>query len=120
MAALTACLIAMLFSAGAYLLMKRNMFEVLLGLTLVSHAANLFLLTMGGWERTQKPPLLGGVKEYEGATAAFADPIPQALILTAIVISFGVTAFLIVLVARGYELTANVAMSEEGRGEDEA
>jgi len=118
-ALLTSLFIAMLFAAGVYLLMKRNLFEVVLGLTLMSHAVNVFLLTMGGWSNSGHPPLLVPKEEAGSRLIQYVDPIPQALILTAIVISFGVTAFLIVLIARAYEAEPNIALAEEARGEDE-
>lgn len=115
MGLLAALIVATLTGAGFYLLMKRNLYEVLLGLTLLAHGINMFLLMMGGWSQAQFPPYLEG--KPKGSD--FADPLPQALILTAIVISFGVTAYLVVLVARGYEETENAELGEEGREEGE-
>jgi len=110
-------LVFLLFSSGLYMVMRRSLFEVLLGMNLLSHGANLFLITMGGWSNTSLPPIL--MPGEVGSTAAYADPIPQALILTAIVISFGVTSFLVVLIMRGYEEMGTMDMADTGREGDE-
>ncbi|UOE95615.1 MULTISPECIES: Na(+)/H(+) antiporter subunit C [Bacillaceae] len=88
--------IGILFMVGTYLILTKSLLRVVLGLMLLSHGAHLLLLTMAGLMRGA-PPLLGE------EAAAYADPLPQALILTAIVISFGVTAFLLVLAYRTYK-----------------
>jgi multicomponent Na+:H+ antiporter subunit C len=95
-----AILVGGLYAAGLYMMMRRSIFKLLLGLALLSHAANLLIFTAGGLSRGL-PPL---VPEGEYAPPEMsADPIPQALILTAIVISFGVLAFAIVLVSRVHQ-----------------
>jgi multisubunit Na+/H+ antiporter MnhC subunit len=91
--ALTASLIGVLFACGVYLFLRRRTFSVVLGLTLVSYGTNLFLLAMGRLRATA-PPI---IREGGGG---YADPLPQALVLTAIVIGFGMTAFLVVLAIR--------------------
>lgn len=91
-----------LYAAGLYLMMRRSMIKAVLGLALLSHAANLLIFSAAGVTRA-RPPLVP-----EHATApppASADPIPQALILTAIVIGFGIMAFALVLVHRTYTVT---------------
>lgn len=90
MAALIACLVGVLFACGVYLLLQRRTFSVVLGLTLASYGTNLLLLASGRLSATSPPVITEGVTEY-------ADPLPQALVLTAIVIGFGMTAFLVVL-----------------------
>ncbi len=110
-------LVFFLFAGGIYLMMRRHLFEVLLGTLLLSHGTNLLLIAMGGWGGDQQPPIL-----LEGETLAiqnYADPLPQALILTAIVISFGVTAFLVVLISRGYDEYRDPEVGERGRDEGE-
>lgn len=84
--------IGVLFACGTYLLLQKSLLQVIVGLSLYSHGANLALMVSGGLKRGY-PPLLTG-------TSPFTDPLPQALILTAIVISFGVTAFALVLAFR--------------------
>lgn len=90
-----AIVIGILFMAAVYLILSRSLLRVILGTGLLSHGAHLLILTMGGFKGDAPPVLAEGVTNY-------VDPLPQALILTAIVISFGVTAFLIVLFYRTY------------------
>jgi multicomponent K+:H+ antiporter subunit C len=92
MEALVALVIAVLVSCGVYLLLRARTFPVILGLTLLSYAVNLFIFVMGRL-RTGAPAVIGSAENY-------ADPIPQALVLTAIVIGFAMTAFLLVLSLR--------------------
>jgi multicomponent Na+:H+ antiporter subunit C len=102
MSLILAVTVGSLFAAGVYLLLRRSVVRVVLGLMAISHAANLLILCAGGLTKG-RPPIVP-----VGAVAPptpHADPLPQALILTAIVISFGVIAFLIVLVARTVEET---------------
>ena len=94
-----ALLIGVLFAIGTYLLMQRTLTRVVIGLGLMSHGANLLLLLAGG--RAGRAPFVGD----EGAPADVADPLPQALALTAIVITFGVTAFLLALAYRSWQHT---------------
>ncbi|TSB46801.1 Na(+)/H(+) antiporter subunit C [Alkalicoccobacillus porphyridii] len=86
-----------LFMVGTYLLLSKSLLKVVMSLVLLSHGAHLLLLTTRGLN-TGAAPLLN-----MGETA-FTDPLPQAMILTAIVISFGVTAFLLVLAYRTYKV----------------
>lgn len=99
-AVLLALLVGVLFTCGTRLLLQRGQIKVVVGLTLFTHAINLALLSAGELTRGA-PPILphDGDLAQVLATQKFADPLPQALILTAIVISFGVTAFLVVLVS---------------------
>lgn len=92
---LVASAIGAMTSAGVYLILRRRSFPVILGLTLLSYAVNVFLLSMGRLAINQ-PPIT------EQGAQAYADPLPQALVLTAIVISFGMTALIVVLALRGY------------------
>lgn len=84
-----------LTSAGIYLMLRRQTFPVILGLTLLSYAVNVFIFVMGRLA-VHQPPILGK------AITSYADPLPQALVLTAIVISFGMTALIVVLALRGF------------------
>jgi multicomponent Na+:H+ antiporter subunit C len=90
-----AIVIGFLFMAAVYLILSRSILKIILGTGLLSHGAHLLILTMGGLGGTSPPVVAEGVTDY-------ADPLPQALILTAIVISFGVTAFILVLAYRTY------------------
>ncbi|WP_062109443.1 Na(+)/H(+) antiporter subunit C [Bacillus niameyensis] len=93
---LMSILIGLLFASAVYLMLSKSLLRIIIGTGLLSHGAHLLLLTMAGLKRGTVP-LLG-----EEATN-YTDPIPQALILTAIVISFGVTAFFLVLAYRAYQ-----------------
>jgi multicomponent K+:H+ antiporter subunit C len=98
MAALLASGIGLLTAAGLYLMLRARTFDVVIGLTLLSYAVNLFVFSMGRLA-VNRAPLL-----RDPALAAsfdnYADPLPQALVLTAIVISFGMTAVLLALAVR--------------------
>ncbi|QUW23240.1 Na(+)/H(+) antiporter subunit C [Sporosarcina sp. Marseille-Q4063] len=87
--------IGILFMAAVYLILSRSLLRIILGTGLLSHGAHLLILTMGGLGGSAPPVLVEGVTDL-------VDPLPQALILTAIVISFGVTAFMLVLFYRTY------------------
>ena len=95
-----AVIIGMLFAAGIYMILRRNLIKLLIGIVMIGHGAHLMIFTAAGLTRGN-PPL---IDEGEVMPAApFADPLPQALILTAIVISFGVTAFTVVLFQQVYQ-----------------
>jgi multicomponent Na+:H+ antiporter subunit C len=79
------------------MMLRRSIVKLIIGLALFGHAANLLIFTVGGLSRAQPPILLD---LSANAHAAVADPLPQALILTAIVIGFGVQAFALVLIHR--------------------
>lgn len=98
--------IGLLFSAGVYLLVERSITRVLLGVLVLSNATNLLLLTAGGPEGD--PPLVGRFT-VEG----FADPLAQAMILTAIVITMGLAAFVLALIYRAYTLLSADAISDD-------
>ena len=97
---LLAILVGALYAAGLYLMMRRSIVKLILGLALLGHAANLLIFTIGRLNNGQPPLIPDG---FEQMTGSFADPLPQALILTAIVIGFGVQAFALVLVKRVYQ-----------------
>ncbi|MBD3619697.1 MAG: Na+/H+ antiporter subunit C [Chromatiales bacterium] len=90
MEALVSLVIGVLTACGVYLALRARTFPVVLGLTFLSYAVNLFLFTMGRLTIGQ-PPVI------DAAATGYADPLPQALVLTAIVISFAMTAFVIML-----------------------
>jgi multicomponent K+:H+ antiporter subunit C len=92
MEALFALTLGLLTASGVYLLLRARTFPVVLGLTLLSYAVNLFLFAMGR---------LSGDAAVLGQGGTPADPLPQALVLTAIVIGFAMTAFVLVLALRG-------------------
>jgi multicomponent Na+:H+ antiporter subunit C len=91
-----------LYASGIYLMLKRRLAQLIVGLSMIANASNLLIFTSAGLMRERAPILPAG--EVVPA-AAVADPVPQALVLTAIVIGFGVLAFSLVL-ARRVQLAA--------------
>ncbi|MDM9624070.1 Na+/H+ antiporter subunit C [Rhizobium sp. AC44/96] len=86
--------IGVMTSCGVWLILRPRTYQVIIGLSLLSYAVNLFIFGVGG-VKANVPPILG-----DGAAGHLADPVPQALVLTAIVIGFATTAlFLVVLLA---------------------
>jgi multicomponent Na+:H+ antiporter subunit C len=81
-------------------MLRRSLVKLIIGLVLLSHAANLLIFTIAGLTRG-RPPLI--LADATTVTEPFADPLPQALILTAIVIGFGIQAFALVLFKRVYQ-----------------
>ncbi|WNV76108.1 Na(+)/H(+) antiporter subunit C [Geodermatophilus sp. DSM 44513] len=99
-----------LYAAGVYLLLDRSLTRVLLGFVLLGNATNLLLLSSGG------PAGLAPILGYSDPEQ-INDPLPQALVLTAIVITFGVSAFLLAIIHRSWRLARNeaVGLDEEDR-----
>lgn len=95
METLMAILVGLLFTIGTYLILAKQLLRIILGVSIIGHAVNLLIITSGGL-KTGSAPLLS-------EEAPFTDAIPQALILTAIVINFAVTAILLVLSYRSYK-----------------
>ncbi len=87
--------IAILGGTGIYLVLRSRTFPVILGLAFLSYAINLFLFAMGRLQ-IDRPPL------FDKAAEAYTDPLPQALVLTAIVIAFGMTALVVILSLRTF------------------
>ncbi len=97
-----AFLIGSMYAGAIYMMMRRSIIKLVMGLIILANATNLLIFTVAGPLRRGAPPLIA-----EGSIVPdqlVADPLPQALILTAIVISFGVLAFAVVLIHRVYEV----------------
>ena len=92
--------IGALTAAGLYLILLRRTFPVVIGLSFLSYAVNVFLFTMGRLT-IDRPPIIGASAD------GYTDPLPQALVLTAIVITFGMTALIVVLSLRAFLETGN-------------
>lgn len=105
MTVMLAATAALLFGIGTYLLLQRKLSRIIIGLGLLTHGANLLLITAG---RRGDPPIIG-----TGAPDTFADPLPEALALTAIVITFGVTALLFALAYRSWLLTRDDEVQDD-------
>lgn len=97
---------ATLFGAGTYLLLQRQLTRTVIGLSLLAHGANLLILMSAG--RRGDPTFIGS--EDAGG---LLDPLPQAFVLTAIVIGFGVTTFLLALAYRSFELTRDDEVQDD-------
>ena len=95
-----------LYAAGVYLLLDRSLTRVLLGFVLLGNATNVLLLSTGG------PAGLAPILGYSDPEQ-FNDPLPQALILTAIVITFGVSAFVLAIIHRSWRLARNEAVGTD-------
>ncbi len=111
MSVLMAAVAGLLFAVGTYLILQRKLSRVIIGLGLLTHGANVLMLSAS---RRGHAPLVGTAPAED-----FADPLPQALALTAIVISFGVTALLLALAYRSWLLTEDdeirdIASSDPG------
>jgi multicomponent Na+:H+ antiporter subunit C len=98
-----ALLVAGLLGTGAYLVLQRSPVRLVLGLALLSHGVNLLLFGAGSLKQGL-PPIILDKEAFAGNISRFVDPLPQALILTAIVISFGISAFVIALLDRRHTL----------------
>ena len=109
-----ALVIGGMFATGLYAVLRRSIFKLVIGLILLSQAINLLIFAASGLTRGQ-PPLISG--DANMMTGPYADPLPQALILTAIVISFGVLAFTLVLLHRSFQ-TVGTDDLDEMRGTD--
>lgn len=111
---LVASTIAVLTAAGIYLCLRGRTFPVVLGLAMLSYAINVFLFSIGRLVVDRPPIYAKGLTEY-------ADPLPQALVLTAIVISFGMSALVVVLALRTYlETGTDQVDGDPSAGEEEA
>jgi multicomponent K+:H+ antiporter subunit C len=102
---LVASAIGLKTAAGIYLALRGHSFPVIVGLTFLSYAVNVFLFAMGRLTVNAPPIVAKDVTTY-------ADPLPQALVLTAIVISFGMTALIVVLALRGFLETGSDRVDE--------
>jgi len=106
MSVLLALTAATLFSLGTWLLLQRRLTRIVIGIGLIGHGTNILLITSGGGGGI--PPVIG-----KGDKEDFADPLPQALALTAIVITFGVTAFLLAMAYRSWQLTHDDVVADD-------
>ncbi len=102
MDALLPVVVGGLYAAALFLMLRRGLAQLIIGLAILSNAANLLIFTASGVSRGGAPLVPSG---EDAVAAGTADPVPQALILTAIVIGFGILAFFIVLAYRTYVAT---------------
>lgn len=98
---LLAIMTGILYAAGIYLILRRSLVKLIIGIVILGNGVNLLIFLMGGLVKGRPPLIPEDGNMLEGV---FADPVPQALILTAIVISFGLQSFAIVLIKRAYKV----------------
>jgi multicomponent Na+:H+ antiporter subunit C len=98
---IVACVVGIMYAAAIYMILRRSIVKLVIGLLLLGNATNLLIFTVGGLTRGAPPLIPAALQHPEGPVA---DPLPQALILTAIVISFGVLAFAVVLINRAFRV----------------
>ena len=101
-----------LYAAGIYLMLRRRLAQLIIGLGLLSNGTNLLIFTAGGLTRARPPVIPDG---ESALVAPYADPVPQALVLTAIVIGFGLTAFSLVLADRVHDTVGTDDVDDVGR-----
>lgn len=98
-----------LYAGAIYMMLRRSIVKVVIGLSLLTYGSSLLIFTVGGVSRGGPPIIAPGAV---APTEPFADPLPQALILTAIVIGFGVQAFTLVLFKRTYQTSQTDDLDE--------
>lgn len=104
MSAALIVLIGVLFASGTFLILQRSLTRIILGVGMLANGVNVLILGISS--RSGEAPIIG--REGE-----FTDPVPQALVLTAIVIGFGITAFLLALAWRGWTIDGNDAVEDD-------
>jgi multicomponent Na+:H+ antiporter subunit C len=113
MEVLLAIVTGVLYGTGVYLMLRRRFVQLIIGLGLLTNGTNMLIFTAGGLTRAN-PPI---VAEAGGLEAFYADPVPQALVLTAIVIGFGVLAFSLVLAHRVHQSLGTDDVDAVGTGQ---
>ena len=113
MEALLALASGVLYAAGIYLMLRRRLAQLIVGLGLLSNGTNLLIFTAGGLTRARPPVVPDGETVL---IPPYADPVPQALVLTAIVIGFGLLAFSLVLAHRVHATVGTDDVDDVGRG----
>src|SRR6187551_604204 len=101
-----------LYAAGTYLILRRRLAQLIIGIGLLSNGTNLLIFTAGGLTRSRPPVVPAGAQVL---IEPYADPVPQALVLTAIVIGFGLLAFSLVLAHRVHETVGSDDIDDVGR-----
>jgi multicomponent Na+:H+ antiporter subunit C len=101
-----------LYATGIYMMLRRRLAQLIIGLGLLSNGTNLLIFTAGGLTRARPPLVPAGA---EALAPPYADPVPQALVLTAIVIGFGLTAFSLVLADRVHATVGTDDVDDVGR-----
>lgn len=98
---LLAIMTGILYAAGTYLILRRSIVKLIIGIILFGNGVNLLIFLLGRITKGKPPIIASDLSTFQDI---YADPVPQALILTSIVISFGLQAFAIILVKRAYKV----------------
>lgn len=114
---LLAIMVGLLYAAGLFMILRRSLVKLIIGLVLLGNGANLLIFLLGRLVKGQPPIIPEGGKALAGA---FADPVPQALILTAIVISFGLQSFAIILIKQAYKVVGTDDLDEINATDEDA
>jgi multicomponent Na+:H+ antiporter subunit C len=101
MEVILAFMVGVLYAAGIYMILRRSLVKLIIGLILLGNGANLLIFLLGRITKGHPPIIPAESKVF---LETYADPVPQALILTAIVISFGLQSFAIILIKRAYKV----------------
>jgi multicomponent Na+:H+ antiporter subunit C len=101
-----------LYAAGIYLMLRRRLAQLIIGLGLLSNGTNLLIFAVGGLTRAHPPVVGPGADQL---MPPYADPVPQALVLTAIVIGFGLLGFVLVLAHRVHAIAGTDDVDDVGR-----
>jgi multicomponent Na+:H+ antiporter subunit C len=109
-------IIGLLHAGGLYMLLRRSMFKMIIGLILLGNGANLLIFLLGRLVKGKPPVIEDGMKVFADL---YADPVPQALVLTAIVIGFGLQSFAIILIKRVYNVLNTDDMDELNSTDEE-
>lgn len=109
-------IIGLLHASGIYMLLRRSMFKMIIGLILLGNGVNLLIFLLGKLTKGHPPVIADGAKLF---TEIYADPLPQALILTAIVIGFGLQSFAIILIKRVYQVLGTDDLDELNSTDEE-
>lgn len=109
MEVLLAIMVGTLYASGIYMILRRSLVKLIIGIILLGNGANLLIFLLGRISKGSPPIIPGDSKVF---LEAYSDPLPQALILTAIVISFGLQSFAIVLVKRAHKVVKTDDLDE--------
>lgn len=114
---LLAIMVGVLYGAGLYMMLRRSLVKLIIGLIIIGNGANLLIFLLGRITKGQPPIIPEDAKIF---AEIYADPLPQALILTAIVISFGLQSFAIILVKRAYQVVKTDDLDEMNATDEES
>ncbi|SMD44936.1 multicomponent Na+:H+ antiporter subunit C [Aquiflexum balticum DSM 16537] len=109
-------IIGLLHAGGLYMLLRRSMFKIIIGLILLGNGANLLIFLLGRLVKGHPPVIEDGMKMFADL---YADPLPQAVILTAIVIGFGLQSFAIILIKSVYKVLETDDLDELNSTDEE-